>query len=101
MEASPLTELEAVRGMVRAACLSEEARHTAGWCLDSLAGPYADFHRTRDSRHGEGARRLVVGLLMVLPDAAVRQAVTDQLLAMHRRLGIPALKFALPKRKAG
>jgi hypothetical protein len=95
MAASELAELDTVRSLVRAADLTDEARHTVDYCLDRLPVLYGDFCRTCDSRHGDEIRRLVGGLL-ALADAPSAKSVTGELQALHERLGIPALKFAAP-----
>ncbi len=101
MAESLLIELEKVRALVHADELTPDVLKTVTWCLDRLPGLYGEFVRTYESRYGDEIRRLVEGLLSYLGDAALRQAVLDQLLAMHERLGFPSLSFATPKRKAG
>jgi hypothetical protein len=96
-----LTELEKIRALVHADGLAPDDLKTVIWCLGCLPGLYSEFLRTYESRYGDEIHRLVDGLLAKLDKAALKQAILSQLLAMHERLGIPALNFAPRKRKAG
>jgi hypothetical protein len=103
MEASQLTELETVRGLVGATGLADGPHGTAAWCLDRLPALYDQFCRDYDVRYGDEIGRLVDAVLLAVPPAA-RGPITEHLRAMHARLGIPQVKFAAPKRphkKAG
>jgi hypothetical protein len=95
MEASLLTELEDIHRLVAAARLSDEVRPSVAWCLGCLPALYTEFSRTCESRYGEEIRRLVDAVLGRLSDAAARGAVLDKLRAMHARLGIPFIYFAV------
>jgi hypothetical protein len=99
MQASLLSELEAVAVLCQSARLPDDARQTVAWCLRRLPEPYHQFCQTNDIRHGEEIRRLVQGLLIALNNTTVGAAITEHLHAMHARLGIPTLRFSSPKRK--
>jgi hypothetical protein len=97
MEPSTPTELETIRGLVQGAVVSSEARSTALWCLNSLPALYEEFSRTHNVRQGDEARRLVEGMLMALPDEAVKARIAEELRIMHARLGLHVYKFAAAK----
>jgi hypothetical protein len=61
------TELEAIREAVRAADLTDETRHTVGWCLDQLPHLCREFTRTNESRFGDEIRRLGLSGLTLNP----------------------------------
>ena len=96
METSRLTELETVQGLVRATGLAGGPGQTAVWCLGRLPGLYGEFCRDYDVRSAVEIRRLVGVVLDAVPKVA-RGPITDQLRAMHTRLGIPFLNFAAAK----
>jgi hypothetical protein len=99
MDAPPLKELQDIRGRIQKATLAEDARSTALWCLGRLPGLYQQFRETNNTRYGDEIQRLVNGLRGALAeDPTAREAVTDRLVAMHERLGIPALRLAKPPR---
>ena len=89
------TDLQAIRDVVNAATLSDEARQTVAWCLDQLPKLYQELARTYDAKYSDDIRRLVQAILTQLsgpntPGARrAADAVTLQVLAMHERLGIP------------
>ncbi len=106
METALLEELETIRRLMEGAKLAADTRSTALWCLGQLPHMYREFRETYDIRYGDEIRRLVEGLRAALAEATgVREVITDRLVAMHARLGIPALKLAAIKqprrRKAG
>jgi hypothetical protein len=101
MQASPPVELEKVRALIDAGELPDNQAGTAAWCLGRLPDLYGQFVQTCDIRYGDEIRRLVSGMLAMLSDAELKQAILGQLLALHERLGIPALAVVMPKRKAG
>jgi hypothetical protein len=91
------TDLQAIRDVVNATQLTDEARQTVAWCMDQLPGLYGNLARTYDAKYSDDIRRLVQAILTHLGAAktpAARRAadaVTLQVLAMHERLGIPTL----------
>ncbi|HKI30654.1 MAG TPA: hypothetical protein VKA46_02090 [Gemmataceae bacterium] len=112
MEPGGLPELVALRTLLQKACLAEEVRHGALWCLDQLPQLYADFCRNYESRFGDGILRLVRAILKRLAEGGtgddagrVALALVARLDGLHVRLGLPplALKPAVPvvRRAAG
>jgi uncharacterized NAD(P)/FAD-binding protein YdhS len=85
-------EFEAIREAVRAADLTDETRHTVGWCLEKLPALCREFSRTNESRFGDEIRRLTQAVLKSLTEAGVASAVTGQLQALHARLGLQGLE---------
>lgn len=94
-------EIEAIREAVRAADLTDQTRHTVGWCLDQLPELCRQFTRTNESRYGDEIRRLTRAVLLALAGAGPAASVTGQLQALHARLGLPELdlKLAKPSRR--
>jgi hypothetical protein len=100
MEVPLLTELENIHDLIHAEDLADDVGKTVNWCLDGLPRLYSDFGRTYEIRYGDEIRRLVGGLLAKLSSDPLKQAIVDQLLTMHERLGIPPLNFVPRPRKA-
>lgn len=93
-----LKELAKLRTLVAAAALTDEAKHSARWCLDQLPKLYADFRRTDESRYWDAIGKMGQAVLkrMGEPDAGedagkVSEAVVRGLSSMHRRLAIALL----------
>src|SRR5262245_20741817 len=86
-------DLQAVRDVVDAADLPDEARHRAVWCLGRLPRLYRELTQTSESRYGDEIRRLVQALLVALGPASRKsaEAIPLQLAALHERFGLPNL----------
>ncbi len=94
MDTALLEELEAIGQLIRQSGLPQDAQSTALWCLGLLPGLYHQFRETNNTHHGDEICRLVEGVRKALAGAAGdRDVVTDRLVAMHARLGIPPLKL--------
>ncbi len=93
-----LTELAKLRTLVARAALTDEARHSALWCLDQLPKLYAEFRRTDESRFYDAISKLAGAVLKRLGEAGAGddaakagEAVVRRLDGMHRRLAIAPL----------
>jgi len=87
--------LQAVRDVVDAADLADEARRRAAWCLGRLPRLYRELARTSESRFSDEIRRLVQALLGALGPASRKSAedITLRLAALHECLGLPDLNL--------
>jgi hypothetical protein len=102
MKPGGLAELVALRTLLKKARLAEEVRHAALWCFDQLPQLYADFHRTYESRFGDGILWLVRAILKRLAEAVpgddagrVSHTLVTKLAGLHVRLGLPPLALKL------
>lgn len=87
-------DLEAVRLTINGATLSADARRIATWSMEQLPKLYGNLLQAYDSRFADEILCRVQTLLKALgeqPDMA--QAVSERLVAMHERLGLPKLAF--------
>jgi hypothetical protein len=96
--------IRAVEGEVRSTSLTDDAKHTAVWCVRQLPALYDKFGRTSESRYGDEISRLVQAALRTLADGsgncpASRELATSipaRLQSLHQRFGVPALKLDAP-----
>ena len=94
----------AVEGEVRSSSLTDEAKHTAVWCVRQLPALYDEFSRTSESRYGDEITRLVRAALVALADGngsspesrVLAASIPARLQTLHQRFGVPALKLETP-----
>jgi hypothetical protein len=103
-----LTELAKLRTLVADASLTDEAKHSALWCLNQLPRLYAEFRRTDESRFYDAIGKLAQAVLKRLGEAGagdaaakVCEAVVRRLGEMHRRLAIAPLPLKTTASPAG
>ncbi len=97
MEATDLTEITAIQNLLATADLSEDTRQTTLWCLRQLPDLYRELARTYDSRHGDEIQRLTRAIFQKVSVSPVGEAVREQLVGLHERLGFGALELKLPR----
>jgi hypothetical protein len=96
MEADPLPELAAIRTLVETSDLSNEAQHTALWCLGQLTRPYLELLRTQEQRFADAIQGHAKAVLKCLSEhggAAVAEGFVGQLHALHERVGLRPLSL--------
>jgi hypothetical protein len=91
MDENSLPEIAAIATLLQGADMPEDARQTALWCIQQLPGLYRDLGRTYDSRHGDEILRLSRAASLKVPDAGVAEAIREQLVGLHERLGFGKL----------
>jgi hypothetical protein len=82
-------ELDAIKELIGTAKISSEAKRTALWCLGQWPTLHQRLSETYDSRFREEILRLEQAVLKPFgkkPDS-VAQAIREQLIALHTRLG--------------
>ena len=107
MDELRLTEIATIETLLEGAEMPEDARQTALWCVKQLPGLYRDLARTYDSRHGDEILRLSRAASLKVTDPRLAEAVREQLVGLHERLGFGRLDLKPPRpparrsRKAG
>jgi hypothetical protein len=104
VDADPLAELAAIRGVADAADLADAPRQTINWCLGRLPRLYRELAATYESRYADEIVSLAGAMFRSLadhapasPDAAeVSAAVLARLRALHGRLNFPGLEIVPP-----
>jgi hypothetical protein len=97
MDENALPEITTIERLLEGAEMPADARQTALWCVRQLPGLYRDLARTYDSRHGDEILRLSKAASLKVPDASVAEAVREQLVGLHERLGFGALDLKPPR----
>ena len=97
MEVTDLTEITAIQDLLASANLPEDSRQTALWCLRQLPDLYRELARTYDSRHGDEILRLTRAVFHKAAGSSVGDAVREQLIGLHERLGFGTLELRVPR----
>src|SRR5215475_7031959 len=107
MDENQFTEIGAIETLLRGAAIPDDTRQTALWLIKQLPALYRNLARTYDSRHGDEILRLTRAATQKVADPRLAEAVREQLVGLHERLGFGTLDLKPPRaparrsRKAG